>query len=134
MAEITEAQARTELEIALQPGAHPCLDQHEVDTLVAAAVASQNIAVVKVHGWLMKCAKVAGMPDIKVGSNAVSNSQVYEACYQQAVVAAAMAGVSLPGQGSPSEGKGIGSIGTYRTDQNYRYSSGYEDPYPHHSI
>lgn len=120
MADLTEAQVRIELENSLQPGAHPCLEQHEMDTLVAAGVASQNLPAVIVHGWLMKCAKVAGLPDVKVGSNAISNSQVYRACYEQALVAAAVAGVSLPGQGQTAgEGKGVSSISTYRTDQNY---------------
>lgn len=119
MADLTAAQVRTELEHKLQPGAHPCLDQSEVDQLTAAAVASQNVALVVVHGWLMKAAKVAGMPDIKVGSNAISNSQVHANCMEQARVAADIAGVSLPGPGQAAEGKGVFTISTYRTDQNF---------------
>lgn len=119
MTELTETKARTELELKLQPGAHPCLDQSEMGELVAAAVACQNLPLVVVHGWLMKAAKVAGMPDIKVGSNAVSNSQVHANCMEQARVAADIAGVSLPGPGQAVEGKGIATIGTYRTDQNF---------------
>lgn len=113
MADTTDlaADITAELELRLQPHAQPALTDNEWNLLVRVAIrAGINIALV--HGWLAKAGKVSGKNDVKAGDVESKQSQMHAMCLLNAEIAAAAAGVTLPGQvpDTSTPGNGAGSL------------------------
>jgi hypothetical protein len=103
------ADITAELELRLQPNEKPQLTDAEWNFLVRVAVkAGVNIALA--HGWFAKAGKVVGKNDTKAGDIESKQSQVHAMCMANARVAAAAAGVYLPGDEPTTQSNAVGSI------------------------